>query len=427
MSLTHLLIKNARIVRSREKTFEDSDILIDLNSGRIEKTDKEITLTRAMNAKVINAMGHLVVPAFTDLYARTGEPAYAYRDTISKSAEAALEGGYAQMVVIPDVPKGTSESAVVRHIKAHSSRCISEVLCAAPITGERGERREPISMPALFAEGASVFVSEGDDSTYELYDAMLKCKSAGYPLIVRCKESEMYKKGALSSGRASSMLKAEPIPRCAETLALAKILVLAKETGCPVHVALLSKRESFEMVRRAKAEGLNISCSVSPYHFFMIDNDVIFYGQNAKTDPPLSSEDDRLAVIEAISDGTVDAIVSNHTPCAPAEKSLPVSDAAFGAVSLDIAFSLAVSALLSTGYVDIFRLCSLFSDFPSSFVGRSNEIKEGEIANLLMLSLEGKTTVREDLLKSKAKNTPCIGMTLGGKIMLRVIGGKLVE
>ena len=105
------------------------------------------------------------------------------------------------------------------------------------------------------------------------------------------------------------MLKAEPIPRCAETLALAKILVLAKETGCPVHVALLSKRESFEMVRRAKAEGLNISCSVSPYHFFMIDNDVIFYGQNAKTDPPLSSEDDRLAVIEAISDGTVDAIV----------------------------------------------------------------------------------------------------------------------
>ncbi len=427
MSAPHILIRNARIVRSAERVMEDADILIDTESGRIVKIDKKITLDENISAKVINAAGHPVCHAFTDLYSRSGEPVYAYRDSITKTAQSAAAGGYSRIVLVPEIPDGTSETAVIRHIKAHSQRCDCGVICASPIASRRSGSSSLVSFSTAISDGAEVFFADGNEPPNMLRDAMIRCKSAGYTLIVRCREGIMYGSGAVAEGYISKAMKVPGIPKSAETLALSKIILLSKETGCPVHAAFLSLKESFEMVRRAKEEGINITCSVSPFHFAFSENDIIFYGQNAKLDPPLRSDEDRSALINAIADGTIDAIVSDHTPCASNEKKQGIKEAPFGAVSLQSAFLLAVNSLLAPGHIDIFTLCSLFADAPSKIIGRSSEIKEGESADLVILSLEKKTAITSQFLKSSAKNTPCIGMTLAGKLTHCIINGKLIN
>lgn len=423
MKERYTLIKHARLVRVKERFIEDCDILVHHGGGdkrnviaAVEKSIDRKTLSDA-TVTLVNARGNLVMPSFTDLSVCLREPGAMYKEDILSTCRAAMAGGYSALLSYfePDA-RFSTEDVLTYFSVARKHPAVT--IYPSVFAGEA-------DWDVLFALGAKSVSDRFTpfENAGALRAAMQKAKDKKMPYFAFLQIPSLIEGGTVNAGIAP-MMKQKPISPVSEVMAVSRALLLAEEVGCALHLSGVSLAKSFSLIREAKKAGLPVTCDVSPYHFFFDESAILYYGNTAKMMPPLRSDSDRVATLEAIADGTVDAIASHHVPNDKRDTQRTLAAAPFGAVSLETVFSACVDKLLLDGVVDIFRLAELLSVNPHRIllsscgysVDKLCEFAVGDPADFNLVSIDTSMPVTEDRLKGRAKNTPFIGMTLRGRV-----------
>jgi dihydroorotase len=248
------------------------------------------------------------------------------------------------------------------------------------------------------------------------------------PVIDHCEDKSLSSGGVMHEGRISLLLGLKGMPALAEEIDAVRDILLAKETGAHIHIAHVSTKGAIEAVRRAKNEGVNVSCEVTPHHFTLTDQGVEGYDTNTKMAPPLRSEDHLEALLEGIADGTIDAIATDHAPHHADEKSLEYDRAPFGITGLETGLGLALSVLVHKGVIGLERLVEMCSANPARILGLEGRgrLKPGSIADVTLIDPEMEWTFRAADSRSRSRNTPFDGWTLRGRAVATFVGGRLV-
>lgn len=423
----YTLIEDLRCLSYRERSVFPCDLLMrnaeEGHPSEIVAIEREINRSSLPDCilSVVKGKGCLVLPPFVDLAVLLREPGSMYKENIASTCRAALAGGYRELLTFYERDPRYSDAEVVRYIA--SSRSAPCTLCpTAPIAGADGSLSDVLA--DCIKAGALAYTDYFSPLSGELAvrDAMRLAAREGRLYHAFCLLPSLVDGGEVNAGVAS-LWGYRPIPSSAEELAVMRNLLLAEETGCRLHLSGVSTRRSLALIKQAKAEGLPVTCDLSPYHFFFNENDVIYHGTDAKLMPPLRSEADRQAAVKAIADRTVDAIASHHIPNGGEnKKSLKMEKAPFGAVSLDLVFSACVERLLRPGEIDLFRLAELLIEGPGKILDSltaapsplPRRVEVGARGDFSLVSLNREFTVSENMLMGKAKNTPFLGTTLHG-------------
>jgi len=420
----YTLIKNAHIVDPAARAAELGSILVrhagDGAAGGIEAVWYGAKLPESLPewCEAFDARGALAMPAFIDLHCHLREPGEEEKETISTGTAAAVAGGFGTVVAMPNTKPPIDNPELLRRVIERAKLWgFCEVLPTAAITvGQKG--RELCDFDALHEAGAVAFSDDGfpvSDAGL-MREALKRCEKRGYLVISHSEELSLSAGGVMNEGRTAAALGVKGIPNSAEAVAIARDLILAKETGARLHIAHVSTKEGVELIREAKARGVNVTCETCPHYFSLCDEDVMFYGGNAKMNPPLRSRVDVKAVIDAIADGTIDSISTDHAPHTERQKNCPLPEAKNGIIGLQTAFSAAVTYLLLPGHIDIFRLCELFSTGPAKILGRTAEIKPGAKCGVTLVNPNREIVISRSIIKSKSFNTPFMGMSLYGTV-----------
>lgn len=379
-----------------------------------------------VDSEVFDAGGLTALPAFVDIHCHLRDPGFEYKEDIASGTLAALCGGYRAVAAMPNTLPVTDNPETLRYVaeKARQSGHCGVYPTAAITVGQKG--RELVDFDALHAAGAAAFTDDGHpvSDPAVMLEAMRRCAARDYLIISHPEELALSKGGVMNEGETAKRLGLKGIPDLAEDLAIIRDIAIAESTGCRLHLAHISTRAGMQAVREAKARGVRVTAETCPHYFTFSDEDVVYYGSSAKMSPPLRSKDDVRAVIEAIRDGTVDCISTDHAPHAPFEKDKPISEAPNGVIGLQTAFSAAYTRLVRPGYIDLKRLCALMAYNPARLLGFDASLTPGNPASVALVDEKESYVVTENLLRSKSRNTPFIGMSLWGAVKHVFIDGE---
>lgn len=424
----YILLQNAKIADTKGSTLRDSDILIkrgdEFSHSEIVSIKENIDPSIDKNAmlKTVNLDGKIVCPSFTDMRCDICEPGNRNRESFETLGQAAAYGGFGALLSIPISGIDADEETVISYILQNESRAGAvRILPSAPAILRNGELCDPAHFRTC---GAYAVGENGACPTDTMLSLMRRCAESDTLLVTHCEDTSI-SHGDMNLGQVSEMLSYRGIPRASEEIAVARNLLLAEETSCRLHISHVSTARSLDMIRNAKRSGVKVTCDTAVQYFTLTDSDVFYYSSNAKLDPPLRTSNDVLAVIEAIKDGTIDCICSDHSPHTPAEKSSDFRKALPGITGLQSAFTVALSSLVMESHISIFDLIRLFCDNPSSILGHSFSIEVGAPAYLNVISLEHDTFFQTENVKSKSKNSPFLETSFRGCLTHTVIDGVL--
>ena len=427
----YLFLQNARIAETNSSRFRDSDILI---RARTENAPSEIVAIGEnielpsgpdVMMRTLNLNGQIVCPSFVDMRCDICEPGNRNREDLSTLGKAASAGGFGAVLSIPVVGIDADEETVIAYILENEKRTNGvKILPSAPITPHYSDEKT-VDFDKLRAYGVVAFGDDGSADTPTMLEVMKHCAKNDYLLVLHCEEKSLIGDGVMNEGNISSMLALGGIPSCAEEIAVARNILLAAQTGCRIHISHISTAKSAEIIRQAKKAEVRVTCDTAPQYFTLSENDILFYSENAKVMPPLRTQADCDAIIEAICDGTIDCICSDHTPRTEREKPHDFLRALSGITGLQTAFTLALDRLVMSGRTDIFRLISMFTENPAKIVGFGYEIQVGKPAYLNIISLDYDTFFQSKNIKSKSKNTPFLDTTFRGCLTYTVTDGVL--
>ncbi len=418
-----LLLRGGRLIDPTNGVDTVGDLLV--VDGVIEKTGTKIDATAA---ETIECGGMIVAPGFVDMHVHLREPGFEHKETIATGTMAAAAGGFTAVACMPNTRPVNDHRAVTEfiveranlegHVRVHPIGAVS-IDQAGEALAEIGE---------LVAAGC---VAVSDDG-YPVATAQLMRKALEYsrmfdiPVIDHCEERSMTTRSVMHEGAVSTALGMRGWPAAAEEIIVARDLLLAEATGGRLHLAHLSTAGSMRLVRDAKERGVDVTCEVMTHHFSLTDEAVRGFDTNTKMNPPLRAESDRQALLEAIGNGTVDAIATDHAPHHRDEKLLEYDQAPFGIVGLETAIPLACTHLLRTDVVDVARLVELMSVNPSRILGiDGGTLTTGAPAHLTVIDPERQATIDASAFHSKSRNTPFDEQTLYGWPMLTVVDGQI--
>jgi dihydroorotase len=255
--------------------------------------------------------------------------------------------------------------------------------------------------------------------------ALEYCSMLGIPVVAHEEDANLNEGGVMHEGFYSTLLGMRGIPAASEETLVARDVILAKLTNAHVHIAHLSTRGAVDAVRRARKDGIRVTCEVTPHHLALGDEDVQSFSTNLKMNPPLRSKGHRDALLEGIADGTVDAIATDHAPHHFDEKNVEFDLAPFGIIGLETAFAVCYEELVAKKVVDLARLVELFSCGPARvFALPGGTLRTGALGDVTLLDLDGRTEVRTPFV-SKASNSPFVGRTLAGRVAATIVGGRI--
>ncbi|MCI0444015.1 dihydroorotase [bacterium] len=417
-----LLLKNGRVIDPGQNLDATIDILID--GENIVRIGKDI---KQPGSKSLDLTGFVVAPGFVDLHVHFREPGKEEAETISSGSLAAAAGGFTTVACMPNTQPANDSIATTQFILEKASEAAIEVLPIAAVTvNQAGEELVPFQ--ALRDAGVVAFSDDGKPiANSELMRRALEiCGELRVPVIDHCEDPALAGGGVINEGMISSKLKVRGMPPEAEEIMVSRNILLSKLTNQRVHMAHMSTSGSMKFIRQAKLDGLPVTCEVTPHHFTLTEEAVINAGTNAKMNPPLRTSNDLKAVLEAIVDGTVDIIASDHAPHHIETKRVPLEQAAFGIVGLETSVALGLDRLVNSGLISLKRFVELYSTNPARIIGISREIAENKPANLTIFDPGQEFTVRAAEFKSKSRNTPFEGWTLRGSPMATIFKGKLV-
>ncbi len=366
-------------------------------------------------------------PGFADVHVHLREPGFSYKETIKTGTMAAARGGYTLVCAMPntspviDSPEAlsllrgmTDESAVIR-------------VCpyAAISKGEKGEEITELEAMAPFVAGFSDD-GKGVQSTELMKSAMLRAKKLGKIIAAHCEDEKLLGGSAIHDGAYAKALGIKGISSESEWAQVKRDIELVRETLCRYHVCHVSAKESVELIRRAKAEGLPVSCETAP-HYLVLSEDMLIDEGRFKMNPPLRSEEDRLALVAGLADGTIDVIATDHAPHSAEEKSGGLLGSLMGVVGLETAFPVLYTRLVKTGILPLERLVELMSIKPRELFGfGGGRIELGEKAELCAFDLKKTYRIDPESFLSKGRATPFASMEVSGACVLTVYGDKTV-
>jgi len=403
-----------------------ADILI--VDGRIERIGA--SLSSDSSYEVIDLKNKVIAPGFIDMHVHLREPGFEHKETIETGCASASAGGFTAVCCMPNTNPAIDEESVARYVQEEGRRATGGLVDVYPIAaaskGRKGEELSP--MAELAKAGAVAFSDDGAPiASAELLRRIFEYSSMyRLPIIQHAEEPTLTKNGLMNEGFESTRLGMPGIPPIAEELMIARDIVLLRYVPlAKYHVAHISTAGSIDCVRRAKLEKLNVTCEAAPHHFTLCDEAVKSFDTNLKMSPPLRTKKDVQAIKEALLDGIIDVIATDHAPHTIDEKEVEFAQAPFGIVGLETAIGLSITELVHQKYLTLMQLIEKLSVNPRRILSLPEiHIQEGERANLTLLDPEIEWTVDVQSFRSKSKNSPFHGRTLKGKAIGIINNGK---
>jgi dihydroorotase len=420
-----LLIKGGFVVDPSQNLEGLADILVE--EGRISKIERNIPPSG--DEEVIDARSAVVAPAFVDPHAHLRDPGQTYKEDIESGSRAAVFGGFTTVVTMPNTSPATDNPAVVEYqiLKAQKVGLIRLLPSAAITVGRKGEKLTDFN--ALKKAGAVALTDDGTTPTDEaLFKLALSWAADLELLVMDHAELPSLSQGHLNEGKVSALLGIAGRSRSAEAIAVARDGFLAQETGAKIHIQHISAKESIELIRFFKEKGVKITAEVNPNHLLLTEEAILEYGSLAKVNPPLRTEGDRKALIQALAEGVIDCIGTDHAPHADWEKQKPLDQAPPGMLGFQIALP-ALVRLYNEGFITLKRLVEVLSTAPAKILGLYPELgtlKVGTTADLVIFDLKREWVFNDENNPSKSKNSPFFGQRLVGKVLYTIKGGKVV-
>lgn len=421
-----LLIANGYVIDPAQQINAGKSVL--LEEGRIIGfPDRSETLPE--DAQILDATGLVVAPGFIDLHVHLREPGHEYKETIASGSAAAVAGGWTSVCAMPNTDPVNDNPAVTRFvIEQGRAAGLANVFPIGAIT-KSTNGKELAEMGEMKKAG---IVAVSDDGRPVPTPAMMRRAmeyARGFDLTVvdHCQEPSLSAGGVMHEGRWSLILGLRGIPAAAEEMDAVRDCLLAKLTRAKVHLAHVSTRGAIEAVRNAKNQGLPVTCEVTPHHWTLTDEAVTGYDTNTKMNPPLRSQDHVDALLEAISDGTIDAIATDHAPHHMDEKSLEFDQAPFGVTGLETAIPLALD-LVHRGLISLERVVEMCATNPARIFGFSGRgtLGQNAHADVTILDPQLEWVFESTRSKSKSRNTPFDGRKMRGAAVATIVGGRLV-
>ncbi len=402
-----------------EFTFKNAHIY---NNGVFETKDYTAKLNDTdLSAGILSAFNNIcVLPAFCDVHVHFREPGFFYKETIRTGSLSAARGGYTDVCTMPNLkPVPDSVDKIKEQLRIIDDTAVIRIHPYAAITkGEMGQ--ELVDFDAL-SPYCIAFSDDGRGVQSEamMRSAMLKAKGLNKIIAAHCEDNSLLNGGYIHKGEYAAQHGHKGISSESEWRQIERDLKLAKETGCRYHVCHISTEESVELIRKAKAEGVDVTCETGPHYLVLSDKDLEEDGR-FKMNPPLRSERDRLALIEGIKDGTIDMIATDHAPHSLEEKSKGLEKSLMGVVGLETAFPVLYTFLVKEGIISLERLIELMAVNPRKRFG----IKETD--DVCVFALDSEYTVDPKEFMTMGRSTPFAGMRVNGKNLITVCGGKTV-
>jgi dihydroorotase len=435
-----IIFQNARLLNPAEKIDTTGSMKIGEN-GIIEKLATGTDIIPAIEGdQVIDLGGKVLAPGLFDLHCHFREPGQEYKETLESGAAAAAAGGFTGVALMPNTKPVIDSPLGVAYIRHHSAGLPVDLEVIGAMTAEsRGETLAPYGKYSSYGVKAVSDDGTAIQNTQIMRLAIEYAANFDLLLIQHAEDKHLTAGGIMNEGAVSANLGLKGIPEVAEPIMIARDLQLLawlkkhKLHGAlpepRYHVAHISTAASVDLVRQAKAEGLNVTCEVTPHHFTLTDEDLagaVDKG-NYIMKPPLVSTENRAALIEGLRDGTIDAIATDHAPHAKHEKECPPDQASFGIIGLETSLGLTISELVEKQVISLSRAIELLSTNPRRILGLEPILfKAGEKANLCIIDPERSWTVNDESFRSKSRNTPFMGRTLKGKALGIYHKGKLI-
>jgi dihydroorotase len=421
----NIVIRGARVLDPVEGVDSLLDVRVD--GGVIAQIGVDLDTNEH---RVVDGGGKLLVPGFIDPHVHLRTPGREDEETIESGTAAAAAGGYCAILAIPNTDPVVDDADVLRSLRARAAAeaHVPVGFMAAITKGQEGT--ELTEMGALADAGAAAFTDDGRPvaAAGVMRRALQYNAVTGRMIAVHCEESTLTRGGHAHAGAIAAELGLGGWPSLGESLMVARDLDLAGETGQGVHLMHLSARESVEHLRRALAAGVHASAEATPHHLCLTDETLRSLDANLKMNPPLRSDDDRTALLDALRDGTIAAIATDHAPHSPEEKDVPFEAAPFGVTGLETAFASLYTSLVEPGLISLETLLQRMSAGPAAIFGLERpRIAVGATANLTLIDTSRSWRVKAAAFRSRSANSWLLGKRLRSRVELTVAAGRVAH
>lgn len=419
-----ILIKTGRLINPSENLDKVMDIFVE--DGIIKEKAESI---EKQADTVIDAAGCYVMPGLIDLHVHFRDPGLTYKEDIETGSKAAAKGGFTTVCCMPNTKPVVDNVETVKYIIEKGEKTgLTNVLPVGAVTKNMAgveitdvEELKKAGICAISEDGKSVMNS----GVYR--KAMKNAAKANVPVLAHCEDINLVEGGVINLGDKSSELGVKGISNAVEDVIAMRDIMLAKETGATLHLCHCSTKDSVEMVKRAKEEGIKVTAEVCPHHFSMCSDDITSNDGNFKMNPPLRAREDMEALIKGLQDDIMDVISTDHAPHSAEEKAKDLEHAPFGIVGLETSVALTVTNLVKKGYLTPMQMAAKMSYNPAKVLGiPKGTLDEGKIADITIINPDKEYTIDVNTFESKGKNTPFDGYKVSGEVEYTILNGKVV-
>lgn len=419
-----LLIKNGRVLNPSENIDQKMDVYVE--EGIIKEKAETIEKTAD---QVIDAKGCYVMPGLIDLHVHFRDPGQTYKEDIETGSRAAAKGGFTTVCCMPNTKPVVDNAETVKYIMDKSKAVgLTNVLPVGAVTMKMEgfaiteiEKLKEAGICAISEDGKSVMNS----GVYR--KAMKEAARLNVPVLAHCEDINLVEGGVINLGDKSAELGVKGISNAVEDVIAMRDIMLARETGATLHLCHCSTKDSVEMVKQAKAEGVKVTAEVCPHHFSMCTDDITGNDGNFKMNPPLRSREDMNALIKGLRDDVMDVISTDHAPHSAEEKAKDLEHAPFGIVGLETSVALTITNLVKPGHITPLQMAAKMSYNPAQVLGsEKGTLNEGAIADITIINPDKEYAIDVNTFVSKGKNTPFDGYKVSGVVKYTILGGKIV-
>lgn len=418
-----LLIKSGRLINP--KSSFDGVINIGIKDGKVRYIGNENIAAK----EIIDATNLVITPGLIDIHTHLREPGREDKETIKTGTMAAAKGGFTTILCMPNTFPVIDHGTLVEFIilKARREGLVNVFPVGAAT--RRLEGKELAEIGEMIELGA---LAISDDGAPVMNSGLMRrlmdyTKMFKVPVISHCEDVMLSQDGVINEGIVSTILGLQGIPSAAEEVMVAREIALCETTDCHVHIAHISTKGAIGLIKQAKEKGLKITCEVTPHHFTLTEEAVLNFDTNTKMKPPLRTKEDIKAIKDAIKEGVIDVIATDHAPHTRAEKECEYGIASFGIIGLETALPLALTELVGKERIDLMKVISMFTNKPAKIVNLDKgNVEVGKDADITIINLNDEFVVDVNKFASKSKNSPFHGWKLKGSVFATIVKGKVV-